>query len=412
MKLRWLTVSLSAGAAIKGMPFVALLIYAAVVGPDEFAQVSMLALASAWLMLLASGGMEFATTYEERRRLADRPPISLIPAWYAATPIALCFSVLFVGFALAVGFPIGPWLVMTGCALVVGLIQPALLGRARMRRNEQWLLVYVVAPFTLGLIVRLVALAVGIPVGYNPLWLWVAGDAAQALLLLVLISPRLRHLRLEVPRLRVLREGWATLEKSLPWMGTAGLQSALANVDKFVLYPIVSAELFGLYSLAYQLANIANILASEYNKARLSHWVSQAVEGRTAGFVRESLHFAAAMAVGAIVALGIALFYRDSFPGIIGVCAALLVALTPVALYIPVENRIAILNGRTMPLLWATGVGVVASLVVLFALVTSLGIFAGVIATFVGYAVTTACLVPVARSDRPRSRTLEEELNV
>lgn len=138
----------------------------------------------------------------------------------------------------------------------------------------------------------------------------------------------------------------------------------------------------------------ARMFGESKYKARLSHWVSQAVEGRTAGFVRESLHFAAAMAVGAVLALGIALFCRDSFPGIIGVCAALLVALTPVALYIPVENRIAILNGRTMPLLWATGVGVVASLVVLFALVTSLGIFAGVIATFVGYAATTACLVP------------------
>lgn len=396
MQLRWLTVSLSAGAAIKGLPFLALLIYAAVVGPDEFAQVSMLALASAWLMLLASGGMEFASTYEERRRIAHEPPLSLVPAWYATVPIACVFALAFIGFAFLVDFPIGPWLVMTCCALILGLIQPELIGRARMRRDERWLLGYIVIPFAVGTAVRVAALAIGIPAGLNPLWLWVFGDITQAVLLAVAVLPRLRRLHLPRPHPTVLRDGWSTLRQSLPWMGTAGLQSALANVDKFILFPVVSAETFGLYSLAYQLANIANVLASEYNKARLSQWVKQGVQGRRFRLTTETVHYLAVMVVGAVIALVLAWFYRSSFPDIVGICALLLVALTPIALYIPVENRIAIMGGQTMPLLWATAAGVVACLVVIAALVSSLGIGAGIIATLVGYAVTTACLLPVS----------------
>lgn len=412
MKVRWLTVSLSAGAATKGMPFLALLIYAAVVGADEFAQVSMLALASAWLLLLASGGMEFAATYEERRRLAADPPHSLIPAWYANVPVAVLFSAFFVIFALAVGFPIGPWLVMTGCALVLGLIQPELLGRARMRRDERWLVLYVISPFAAGMVVRLAALALGVSAGVNPLWLWVSGDLVQAVLLILLVLPRLRRLNVPAPRLELVRSGWGTLQKSLPWMGTSGLQSALANVDKFVLFPIVSAELFGLYSLAYQLANIANVLSSEYNKARLSHWVRQGIVGRTHSLITDSFHYLAVMVVGAVLAVTIAWFYRDSYPGIVGICAAVVLALTPIAIYIPVENRIAIMNGRTLPLLWATGAGVVASLIALFALVSSIGIFAGVVATFLGYAITTVALLPSVISATRDSGTRKEQLNV
>lgn len=398
MKIRWLTVSLGAGAAIKGLPFLALLMYAAAVGPDEFAQVSMLALAGAWLTLLASGGMEFAATFEERRRISHEGPESLVPAWYTVAPLAVLFGLAFIAFAVLVSFPLGPWLVMTASALVLALIQPELLGRARMRRDEGMLVRFVILPFATGMVVRAAALVVWLPQGANPLWLWVCGDIATALVLAVLVLPRLRSLHLPKPTRAVLSQGRMTVQRSLPWMGTTGLQSALANVDKFVLYPIVSAELFGLYSLAYQLANISNVLASEYNKARLSHWVRQGVQGRMGSLARESLHYFAAMVVGGLIALGIAWFYRDSFPDILTVCAAVLVALLPVMLYIPVENRIAVMCGRTMPLLWATAAGLAASLIVLIALVGAFGIYAGVLATFVGYGVTTICLLPLART--------------
>lgn len=386
----WYGVSLAAGGATRGLPFAALLVFAGVVGPDAFAQVSLLAVASAWLTLLASGGLEFTAMFEERRRLAGRTARALLPAWYLALPVSAAAALVFVGFAVLVGFPVAPWLVMVGSAVLVGLGQLPVLGRARIRHDRRALILFVIVPFAAAALARLAALAT---VSQDPLWAWVVGDAVQAALVVAFAVPRALRGGLRRPTGAMLVAGVASSRRSWPWVATAGLQGALANLDKFLLFPLVPAEAFGVYALSYQLANISNILVSEYNKARLGRVVRRSVSGHLASLRAEFAHYLAVLLLGGAAAVAAAfVLFRSSYPDIGWLTAVLVAALLPVALYVPLENQVGVLDGRTSTLAWASAAGVAAGAVVLLSLVGALGVVAGVLATAAGYVGTTGAL--------------------
>lgn len=408
----WYLTSLIAGAATRGLPFLALLIYAAKLGPDDFAQISMLAVASAWLTLLASGGLEFTAMFGERQRLGGSTPHSLQNAWFVAAPLSLASGLVFVCFALLVGFPLGPWLVMVCSAIVLGLVQLPLLGRARIRHDKRTVALLVVVPFALAASLRLLMLfAVPPDSSISPLWLWVSGDITQALVVVLLAIPVLLRSKITLPGGQSMREGLAAVRQSGPWLINAGLLGALANLDKFLLYGLVPAEAFGVYALSYQLANIANILVSEYNKARLGSIVRNSIAGLHRSISRETVHYLGVLLVGGVISVSAALvLFQSNYPDVGWLTLLLVCAVLPVALYVPLENQIAVVGGRTTPLAIASAVGVALGAVTLLILVSPLGVIAGVIGTAVGYTVTSGVLLWLLHrsADNPRPRAIPQ----
>ncbi|MEI6623141.1 MAG: hypothetical protein WCP28_14665 [Actinomycetes bacterium] len=395
--MSWYVTSLGAGAATRGMPFLALLVFARQLGPNDFAQVSMLAVASAWLTLLASGGLEFTAMFEERRRLDGRAPRALVPAWFVAIPVSVVAGLCFILFALLVGFPMTPWFVMVCSAVVMGLTQLPILGRARIRHDRRAMITFVVVPFTVSNVLRISALLISgdtsSAAAINPLWLWVAGDITQALLVLLLAVPTMLRIGVRLPSGAMLREGLGSTRKSGPWVVNAGLQGALANLDKFLLFGLVSAEAFGVYALSYQLANIANILVSEYNKARLGRIVRNHVAGTLAPIRAETLHYLAVLVIGGLFSVSAAfVLFRTSYPDIVWLTAILVASVLPIAWYVPLENQVSVIDGRTTVLAIASLVGVVVGAAVLLSLVALIGVVAGVVGTAAGYVSTTAVL--------------------
>ncbi|MDZ7576974.1 MAG: hypothetical protein U0904_02180 [Candidatus Nanopelagicales bacterium] len=408
MRMTWYAASLGAGGVTRGMPFLALLLFASQIGPDEFARVAMLAVASAWLTLLSSGGLEFTAIFEERRRLDGRPPRPLAPAWFVALPVAALAGLCFAGFAILVGFPFWQWAVMVGSAVVLGLCQMPVLGRARIRHDKRALIEFVFIPFLAAGLLRIAALiVVGSGSSLDVLWLWVSGDVAQAAIVIIFAIRRIGLAGLRVPTRQTVRDGVATTRRSGPWVLTAGLQGALANLDKFLLYGLVSSETFGVYALSYQLANIANILVSEYNKARYGRIIRQSVSGAVARLAAESGRYLLVLASGgAVSVLGALLLFRPTYPDIGWMTAILVASLLPIPLYVPLENQVAVLDGRTAEVAMASLAGVITGAAVLLALVGNLGVIAGAIGTFCGYAVTTAVLGAFyARAARRRVRS-------
>ena len=225
------------------------------------------------------------------------------------------------------------------------------------------------------------------------MWLWVAGDITQVVLVVLFAIPTVLRVGVQVPSTATLREGLASTRKSGPWVVNAGLQGALANLDKFLLFGMVSAEAFGVYALSYQLANIANILVSEYNKARLGRIVRSHVEGTLAPIRAETLHYLAVLVLGGVCSVaGAFVLFRSSYPDIVWLTAILVASVLPIAWYVPLENQVSVLDGRTTVLAIASAVGVAVGAIVLLSLVPSIGVVAGVIGTAAGYLSTTVVL--------------------
>lgn len=212
---------------------------------------------------------------------------------------------------------------------------------------------------------------------------WALGDVLAGLMIFVVA------LSLSPPRRRggVVYSTRRGLNYGLPLLPNAVAQQVLGNGDRWVFAGRVSATQLAIYVSAYQVANIVNIMLSEVNRSRQHRYVLDRhmghdhVERAERKLLLRIVAFGALpVAVPSAVVSG--LHFVSTFLIALGICASF----TSIAYYLPAANLFSMAMGNTRALAIASTTGAVANLAINFALVYPLGIWSGVIANFIGYA--------------------------
>ncbi|HTB50464.1 MAG TPA: hypothetical protein VK701_05755 [Solirubrobacteraceae bacterium] len=310
-------------------------------------------------------------------RLGVRSTIKVQAVVIAAT--LLLGTPIAVGVALAFHLPFYCAAMSAGGGALLSLAQATSIAQIRtVRSGPRYVSCYAVFGVT-AVVTRLV----GHHLGISGPATWALGDALSGLLIVLvslMVSPPRRHGGLDYRT----RDG---LGYGLPLLPNSVAQQILGNGDRWVFAGRVPAAQLAMYVSAYQVANIVNIMLSEVNRSRLHHYVLDRDVGRDDVERAERRLLLRIVAVSSLpVALASAVLSGLHFVSTFFIALGICFSFTSIAYYLPAANLFSMSMGRTRALAIASVAGAVANLIINFALVHSIGIWSGLIANFIGYA--------------------------
>jgi O-antigen/teichoic acid export membrane protein len=386
-------------AVSKGAAFVATVVVARALSPDDFGRFSFVVALVAIAMLFSDVGLQVATTRavaRERTRAFEYASAALVVGVAIAAVVYAGIAIV----AAAGTFPHGVGSAVVVYAGVLFLAAGVNAYWSLLRGNDRQDLVYVTyAVSSVALLVAVVAASVGGASLVGILLLYV-GTIALRLLLTVGVV----WWKLERPRLLVARASTRTLFAAAPGAAIAYvLQEVYSHGDVILLGFLVSAADVGYYAAAYRLVDAVTFLTAGALTAavfpvfsRLSREAPEQVPGLYNRLVRLLI---AALAPAALVFVAISRPLVDAIYSFPNDDAAIIFALlAPAAPLIAVNFTtvfLALAIGRTGTAIAAGSVAAVVNVTTNLTVVPVVGVEAAAVATVFAEIVMVATFVVI-----------------